>query len=38
MDPLLKVENLTVAFVEDKTQTVVVEKASFNVNSGEIYV
>lgn len=36
MDPLLKVENLTVAFVEDKTQTVVVEKASFNVNSGEI--
>lgn len=36
MDPLLQVENLTIAFVEDKTQTIVVDGASFNVNSGEI--
>ena len=36
MEPLLQVEDLTVAFVEDKVETVVVDNASFTVNSGEI--
>ena len=36
MEPLLKVEDLTIAFKEDNKQTVVVDKVSFNVNSGEI--
>jgi len=36
MEPLLRVEDLTVAFMEDKKQTVVVDGASFTVNPGEI--
>lgn len=36
MEPLLKVENLTVAFIQDKTENIVVDGASFSVNSGEI--
>src|SRR5690554_6517790 len=36
MEPLLKVEDLTIAFKEDDKETVVVDKVSFNVNSGEI--
>lgn len=36
MEPLLKVEDLTVAFTEDKKQTVVVDGVNFTVNSGEI--
>lgn len=36
MEPLLQVENLTIAFVENKIQSVVVDNANFHVNSGEI--
>ena len=36
MEPLLQVEDLTIAFVEDNTQTVVVDKAGFSVKSGEV--
>jgi oligopeptide/dipeptide ABC transporter ATP-binding protein len=36
MDPLLQVENLTIAFMEDKKQTVVVEGVSFFANPGEV--
>lgn len=36
MEPLLKVEDLSIAFVEDKIQTVVVDKVSFSVEPGEV--
>lgn len=36
MEPLLQVKDLTIAFVEDKTQTVVIDKVSFLVNAGEV--
>lgn len=36
MKPLLQVEDLTVAFTEDKMQTVVVDGASFTVNPSEV--
>lgn len=36
MKPLLQVKDLTVAFIEDKRQTVVVDAANFTVNAGEI--
>lgn len=36
MQPLLEVEDLTIAFVEDNQQTVVVDGVSFTVNHGEI--
>lgn len=36
MEPLLKVEDLTIAFVEDNIQTIVVDGISFAVNAGEV--
>ncbi len=36
MEPLLQVENLTIAFKEEKKQTVVVEGVSFFANPGEV--
>ncbi len=36
MEPLLQVEELTIAFSEEKTQTVVVDKVGFSVNPGEV--
>ena len=36
MEPLLQVEDLTIAFVEENIQTVVVDRASFSVNPGEV--
>ena len=36
MEPLLEVKDLTIAFVEDNIQTVVVDKADFFVKSGEV--
>ncbi len=36
MEPLLKVENLTIAFSEDSVQTVVVEDVNFSVKPGEV--
>lgn len=36
MEPLLQVEDLTIAFVEENTQTVVVDRVSFSVKSGEV--
>lgn len=36
MEPLLKVEDLTIAFLEDNKQTVVVDGISFFVNPGEV--
>ena len=36
MEALLLVEDLTIAFAEDGTQTIVVDKAGFSVNPGEV--
>lgn len=36
MAPLLQVEDLTIAFAEENTQTVVVDRVSFSVKSGEV--
>ncbi|TAH75019.1 MAG: ABC transporter ATP-binding protein [Anaerolineaceae bacterium] len=36
MQPLLKVEDLTIAFVEDNTRTYVVDKVNFSVKPGEV--
>lgn len=36
MEPLLQVEDLTIAFVEENIQTVVVDNVSFAVESGEV--
>ena len=36
MEHLLRVENLSIAFVEEKKQNVVVDKVNFSVKSGEV--
>lgn len=36
MEPLLQVKDLSVAFVEDKTETLVVDNVSFSVEPGEV--
>ena len=36
MGPLLQVEDLSIAFIEDNTQTVVIDKIGFSVNAGEV--